>query len=341
MARLLPTSGGGFPAPAARCGNVFFLLFLFCGCVALAHGVFADSPAAEAKGNTNTAPDGSRVVLVTGATGRTGTALYHQLRDGSTRRRSSNWTVRALVRNLTKARVRLGCDRCDPSEGIYQADVTDQASLPPAFAGVDTVVVLTGSYPTRLPNGTFVYAKGATPRDVDYLGTNKQVRAAVAAGTVRHFVFVSSMGTTTPGNFLDSLADGHGMAYKLNAESYLMQQPTLDWTIVKPSGLLPATGAGPTNASYVLGHSDCLAPCPSGSASCYNITRDDLAAVLAEAVTHYAADSNGVPLLFRNARFDLSSDPALLVDGSNRNWNLLSSRASDLEYPTAMGCALQ
>ena len=278
-------------------------------------------------------------VLVTGATGRTGAQLYHQLR--SLNDDAGGFRVRGLVRNATKARERLGCSRCDASEGIYYGDVTNPSTLAAAFSNVDAVVILTGSFPIQLPNGTFVYPEGGTPRDVDYLGTNNQVRAAVSAQTVKHIVFVSSMGTATPGGFLDLIANGHDLSYKLNAEAYLMQTSAasmarsipLDFTIVKPSGLLPATGA-PTNATFVIGHSDCLPACPSGNASsCKRISRDDLASFLAKTVT--GSD------LFRNARFDLSSDPAKAIPSNlKRDWGLLSKQSQDLNHPPGMGCPI-
>jgi uncharacterized protein YbjT (DUF2867 family) len=269
-------------------------------------------------------------VLITGATGRTGSALYHQLRGAGAPK------VRALIRNVTKARARLGCDRCDASEGIYVGDVTDPGSLVEAFDGVETAVILTGSFPVKLPNGTQVYPKGGTPRDIDYLGTNNQVIVAVRAGVGR-LVLVSSMGTTSPGNYLDLLDDGYVLSYKLNAEAYLMQTAAslqgsstpLDYSIVKPSGLTPAVGA-PTNASYVIGHSDCLMACPSGESSCGTISRDDLAHVLAKTVTLG---------LFRNTRYDLSSDPKKTV--GERNWSILSKRAQDVNFPGGeMGCSV-
>ena len=268
-------------------------------------------------------------VLITGATGRTGSSLYHQLRGVGAPK------VRALVRNVTKARARLGCDLCDESEGIYVGDVTDPRSLVEAFDGVETVVILTGSFPVKLPNGTMVYPEGGTPRDIDYLGTNNQVVEAVKAG-LKRVVLVSSMGTTSPGNYLDLLDDGYVLSYKLNAEAYLMQTAAslqgsstpLDYSIVKPSGLTPAVGA-PTNASYVIGHSDCLMACPSGGSMCGTISRDDLARVLAKTVTLG---------LVRSTRYDISSDPKKAV--SEHDWSLLSQQAQNMNFPGKMGCSI-
>ena len=78
-------------------------------------------------------------VLVTGATGRTGRLIY----EGFKSARGANG-VRALVRNLSTAAAVLNCSACDASEGIFLADVTDPASLTPAFAGVSVVAIAIG-----------------------------------------------------------------------------------------------------------------------------------------------------------------------------------------------------
>ena len=51
-----------------------------------------------------------RSVLVTGATGRTGSLIYKQLQG------SAGVSVRALVRHRDDARTKLGCTACDESE---------------------------------------------------------------------------------------------------------------------------------------------------------------------------------------------------------------------------------
>merc|ERR1719282_890853 len=66
---------------------------------------------------TSQAPAAAVEVLVTGATGGTGAALYLQLK-------ARGVGVRAFVRNATKAREVLGCERCDASEGIFVGDIS-------------------------------------------------------------------------------------------------------------------------------------------------------------------------------------------------------------------------
>jgi len=60
--------------------------------------------------------DQSRIIVVTGATGRTGSLVYENLKKDPT------FIVRALVRNATTARERLNCTKCDASDGIFVGD---------------------------------------------------------------------------------------------------------------------------------------------------------------------------------------------------------------------------
>ena len=81
-------------------------------------------------------------VLVTGATGRLGSLLYAQAKADT---RIGN--VRAFVMNVTRARAALGCQKCDPSEGIYVGDVRNPLALNAAANGVDALLVPGGCAP--------------------------------------------------------------------------------------------------------------------------------------------------------------------------------------------------
>ena len=78
-------------------------------------------------------------------------------------------------------------------------------------------------------------------QDIDWHGSNNQVRAALDAG-VDHILLVSSMGTTEPNSFLDLIANGHILFFKLNGEIDLMGSGA-PYTVVKPGGLLNDEGA--------------------------------------------------------------------------------------------------
>ena len=121
----------------------------------------------------------------------------------------------------------------------------------------------------------FKFGPGGTPEEVDWIGAKLQIDAAKEAGVrdrhisptctssvqsgphglfsvvflpkVKKFVFVSSMGGTDPGNFLNTIgkrADGAGgdiLLWKRKAERYLIDSG-LDYTIVHPGGLLDDAG---------------------------------------------------------------------------------------------------
>jgi uncharacterized protein YbjT (DUF2867 family) len=226
-------------------------------------------------------------LLVTGATGRTGALVYHGLRR-------HHHDVRALVRNPEKARAVLNCTRCDESDGIFKGDVTaGSQGLEAAFRGVASVVILTSSFPVKLPNGSWVYPTGGSPREVDWVGCDAQVQSAVRAG-VRRVVLVSSMGTTQPASFLDKLGGGYALFYKTQGELGLMSaSASLNFTIVKPSGLVDDTA---DDRKLLVGRNDELA-----RTGMMTVPRADVARVVIAALA--------MPAISGNLRFDLSSDP--------------------------------
>jgi len=232
-------------------------------------------------------------VLVTGATGRTGSLLYKQLKADS--RVSS---VRALVRNATKAKAILGCTKCDASEGIYIGDVTKPATLTHAMAGVDTVAIAAG-----VGGG----ASASQTKAVEYTGVENQAAALamqnVSLASLR-VVLCSSMGTETP----PTASSGSVFFWKLNAEAFLFGSGIAS-TVVKPCGLQD----GPSG-QHTLGtsHNDVL-PDPH----LFMINRADVAAVMKEAIIQRTA----------SLRFDLCSlpgsqatDPAEVLKSATWPW---------------------
>jgi len=240
----------------------------------------ADSTAATAA-----AASSATTVLVTGATGRTGTHTYLKFKD-------LGYDVRGLVRNVTKARERLGCHKCDSSEGIFVGDVTVPSSLEEAFSGgVDYVVILTSSSPIQLPNGTWTFPNGSYPVDIDYKGSINQVRQAMDHH-VTQVILVSSFGTTIPPDPNSPMSTGHVLFYKLNAEASLMGSG-VEFTVVKAAGLVDSPGG---RHLLVAGQGDsCM------HKGMFTVAREDLADVCVHAVV----DSN----LTQGLRFDLASNP--------------------------------
>ena len=83
------------------------------------------------------ADEQNATVLITGATGRTGSLLFNSLK-------AHRVNVRAFVRSAEKAAEYLKCSKCDESEGIYVGDVNDTAALNHAALGVSAVAICAG-----------------------------------------------------------------------------------------------------------------------------------------------------------------------------------------------------
>merc|ERR1719356_2292091 len=96
----------------------FVAFFMFFGCAA-----------AEEK----------RTVVVTGATGRSGSLFYNRIK------KENLFNVRAFIRNATKAKGILGCSACDESEGVFVGDIMDPTSMKDVMNGADTLAIFTSS----------------------------------------------------------------------------------------------------------------------------------------------------------------------------------------------------
>jgi uncharacterized protein YbjT (DUF2867 family) len=206
-------------------------------------------------------------------------------------------SVRALVRNATKAKDVLGCTKCDESEGIFVGDVTKPETMESVMKGAGALVILTSAAPVCNPFPQCNYTKGAYPLDIDWLGQKNQVKALIkGAGGVKPVILVTTEGSTIPDSPLDMMGNGHVVFYKLNSEAFVMATG-VPFTIIAPCGLTTDPG---TKTTLLVGHDDSL----SG-----DIARADLARVVAA-----AAQS---PQTAANIRFDLCSkkgDPTLDAD---------------------------
>lgn len=253
----------------------------------------------------------SETVLVTGATGRTGEKVYLGLQ-------SRGYTVRALVQNVTKARMYLHCTACDASEGIFEADIMkpNSAAFQAAFTDVDRVVITTGpnGHWTGVPYVSKYVYDGGLPKDVTFQGTKNQVEALLmlnAPSRPRHVLYTSTPFTTQPDNFLDNIGKGWDTFYRLNAEAFILAQQ-VPYTLLKICGLAD----GPGNETELLsGHDD------TGYNNLqYNtVQRADVAAIFIEAIVN--------PELGQNLRFDLCSkkgsppkDLAAFIKDTKYSW---------------------
>jgi uncharacterized protein YbjT (DUF2867 family) len=165
------------------------------------------------------ASDAPPLVLVAGATGRTGVhAVEHALKLG--------YRVRAMTRNAEAAGTRFGS-----KVEVVAADVRDPASLAAAVKDVTYVVGAFASNSGREPN--------SSAELVDYKGTQNLVEASKAAG-VKHFVLITAMGVTQPDHPLNRSARNI-LLWKALGENTLRFSP-LNYTIVRPGGLLDGPG---------------------------------------------------------------------------------------------------
>ncbi len=196
--------------------------------------------------------DLSEVILVAGATGRTGQFVVGQLQElGYT-------SIRGIARNRDKAIEDHGND----IEWV-EADVRDPATLKAAFAGVDKAISTIGA--SRAPDNL--------PEFVDYGGVKNMVDAAQENG-LKNFILMSSSGVTDEDNELNRLF--HNMAiWKLKGEDYL-RDSGLTYSVVRPGGLDRLNSKGEYGIYLTQGDRQ------SGG----QISRQDVAAVLIECLTN-------------------------------------------------------
>ncbi len=148
----------------------------------------------------------SKAVLVTGASGLVGTHTCEELvRRG--------WKVRALVRNQTKAAMRLGHMALE----FHTGDVRDKESLEKATEGCGAVVHLAA---------IAIEKAGQTYEDVNTDATKNLIAAARAAGVDR-FVHMSQNGSDSRSS--SPFIRSKGLAQDAVAES------GLPFTILRPS----------------------------------------------------------------------------------------------------------
>jgi uncharacterized protein YbjT (DUF2867 family) len=228
-----------------------------------------------------TAYSAVRTVVVTGATGGTGSLIFKQLKQ------TPGVEVRGLVTNLDKAKKVLNCSACDASEGIYLGDVTNKSSLMELMKGADSLAIAVGLSGSN--------TSAALMQAVEWKGVENQVAALVGANSKKsansYFVaFISSMGTTSPNP--PPYQGGPDLFWKLQGESFL-QSSGVGYTIVKPCGLVE--GAAQTK-TLLVGHDDTIL-----GPLYHSIPRADVAQVMV-AATMSRETSAGL-------RFDLCSKP--------------------------------
>lgn len=165
------------------------------------------------------------LVLVAGATGKTGALVVAQLQE-------KGYPVRAFVRSAEKAAERLGA-----AVEAAVGDLRDPASIAATLDGVDVVINAAAS---GIPA-----ADGNMPEHVDFEGARNLADAAAAAG-VGQYVLVSSMGVTDDDHYLNQMFN-NVMSWKRRGEEAVVASG-ISYTIVRPGGL----NDGPGNAQTIL-----------------------------------------------------------------------------------------
>lgn len=229
-------------------------------------------------------------VLVTGATGRTGSIVLQKLRQ-----RNNEFNAVGFARSETKVKEMFGS-----TEGFVFGNIKDKFSLQSALQGCDALVILTSATPKmKAPpkegeRPEFEFEAGGTPEEVDYSGQVHQIDAAKEAG-VKHIVLVGSMGSTNENHPLNRMGNGNILIWKRKAEQYLIDS-TVDYTIINPGGLIDKPGG---KRELVVGKNDeLLANPPNGIPT--SIPREDVAELVVQALRETEA---------RNKALDVISKP--------------------------------
>lgn len=233
---------------------------------------------------------GLKRVLVTGATGRTGSLVLQKLRQYP-----EEFEAIGFARSESKVKELFGT-----TEGFFLGDIKDKSALEQALQGCQALIILTSAIPRMTappPPGerpTFEFEPGGMPEAIDYEGQRNQIDAAIAAG-VEQIVLVGSMGGTQLNHPLNQLGQGNILVWKRRAEEYLINSG-VDYTIIRAGGLLDQPGG--MRELLVSKQDVFLTQAPNGIPP--SIPRADVAEVAVQALRESEA---------RNKAFDLISKP--------------------------------
>jgi uncharacterized protein YbjT (DUF2867 family) len=228
-------------------------------------------------------------VLVTGATGKTGSIVYQKLKQ------DQNFEVKGFARSPEKAQELFGS-----TENFYFGDIKDPQSSTEALKGCQALVILTSATPKMIAppqpgeRPQFEYIPDGTPELVDYQGQKNQIDMAIAAG-IEQIVLVGSMGGTNENHPLNMMGNGKILIWKRKAEEYLVNSG-VDYTIIRAGGLLDQPGGV---RQLIVGDNDELLINPPDDIPT-SIPRADVAEIVVQALKKPSA---------LNKAFDLMSYP--------------------------------
>jgi uncharacterized protein YbjT (DUF2867 family) len=200
----------------------------------------------------------SQRVLVIGGTRGTGFQIVQRLlRDGH--------SVRVLARNAARARETL-----DPAVEVVEGDLTKPESLPGAMQGVDHIFFTAGVTGGRVGEPLV--------RATTYDGLRNTLAAARDAGFHGRFLYMSTVGVTTPSPAAAvlNLLKRNILKWRKLAEEEI-RSSGIDYTIIR-AGMLTNDPAG--RRAIEIGQRD------YPLAFQYRISRADVAEVFIEALRH-------------------------------------------------------
>lgn len=243
----------------------------------------------------------NRTVVVSGATGRSGSLTYLLLKKAGV-------NVRGIVRNITKAREYLACTKCDASEGIFVGDITKPETLGAAMAGADGLVIATGR-------------AGDSPKAALFDGVANQVDAFLgSAGPKpqdRHVALISMQFTTLPDTIFNKLVahlwGGWDVGfYSLQGEANVMSA-NVPFTILKACGL---TDDPEKQSQIIVGHDD------KGWSMRdeHTVSRHDVARVLAAAAANPDM-ARGIRMDFCSKKGPAQSDAVEILKEAMQPWD--------------------
>jgi len=222
-------------------------------------------------------------VLVTGATGRTGSIVVKKLLQ-----QPEKFAVRAFVRSSDKVE-----EMFDADLPVFVGNIRNPETLKPAIEGCDALVILTSAIPqmqgmSESGQPQMGFPPEEMPEVIDYHGQVNQIEAAKAAG-VEHIVLVGSMGGTDEKHMLNRIGNANILIWKRKAEQHLIDSG-IDYTIIHAGGLQDKPGG---RRELLVGDNDELLKSPSPS-----LPRADVAELVVQALQAPAA---------RNKAFDVIS----------------------------------
>ena len=201
----------------------------------------------------------NHTILLVGGTRGTGLLIAKLLQD-------QGHQVRALARNPAAAAARLGSWL-----EVIAGDITKADTLLPAVHGASHIIFTAGVRSGRLARDTLVKA-------TEYQGVLNMLAVARSAGFGGRFLYMTSIGVTTP-SFAAALLNflkGNTLAWRRRAEAEI-RASGLDYTIIRAGFLV--NRAGGQRAVEVSQGTLPLAPR-------YRIARADVAEVFVEALEH-------------------------------------------------------